>query len=72
MAEECLAVRGITRETLLDHILQAAENGLKVRSEWCLSVETIAAPGLCSWGNPPKQIRHSWPALPPGTRYEEV
>ena len=28
-AEECLAIRGITRETLLDHVLQAAENGWK-------------------------------------------
>ena len=72
VAEECLAVRGITRETLLDHILQAAENGLKVRSEWCLSVETIAALDFVVGENPPKQIRPLLAHLPPGTRYEEV
>ena len=71
-AEECLAVRGITRETLLDHVLQAAENGLKVRSEWCLSVETIAALDFVVGDNLPKQIRPLLAHLPPGTRYEEV
>lgn len=39
-SEECLAIRGITREVLLDHVFHAAENGLEVRLAWNLSAET--------------------------------
>ena len=71
-AEECLAIRGITREMLLDHVFQAAENGLEVRAAWCLSAETIAALDVVIGDNRPKQIRPLLAQLPPGTRYEEV
>ena len=71
-AEECLAIRGITRETLLDHVLQAAESGLEIRSSWCLSAEMITALDTVVGDSPPKQIRPLLAQLPPGTRYEEV
>ncbi len=71
-AEECLAIRGITRETLLDHVVQATENGLEVRAAWCLPAATIAALEAVIGGNRPKQIRPLLAQLPPGTRYEEV
>ncbi len=71
-AEECLAIRGITREALLDHACQAAENGLEVRAAWCLSAETLAAMEATIGDNRPKQIRPLLAQLPPGTRYEEV
>jgi uncharacterized protein YpbB len=71
-AEECQAIRGITREALLDHVCQAAENGLEVRSAWCLSAEMIAALDKVIGDNRPKQIRPLLAQLPPGTRYEEV
>ncbi|MGA2257671.1 MAG: RecQ family ATP-dependent DNA helicase [Thermoguttaceae bacterium] len=71
-ADECLAIRGITRETLMDHLLQAAESGLKIRSDWCLSAETIAALNVVVGDDPPKQMRPLLAQLPPGTRYEEV
>ena len=71
-AEECQAIRGITREALLDHVYQAAENGLEVRLDGCLSAETIAALENSVGDNPPKQIRPLLAQLPPGTRYEEV
>jgi ATP-dependent DNA helicase RecQ len=75
-ADECLAVRGITRETLLDHVLQAAENGLEVRCAWCLPVELIAALDAAvdtsAGDKQPQQIRPLLAGLPPGTRYEEV
>jgi len=71
-AEECQAIRGITREALLDHVYQAAENGLEVRLDWCLSAETIATLENSVGDNPPKQIRPLLAQLPPGTRYEEV
>ena len=70
--DECLAIRGITRETLLDHLLQAAEDGLDVRLAWCLPAETIAAMKKLIGGNRPKQLRPLLAQLPPGTRYEEV
>jgi hypothetical protein len=70
--EECLAIRGITREMLSDHVLQAAENGLEIRLAWCLSAETIAALDAVIGDNRPKQIRPLLAQLPPGTRYEEV
>jgi ATP-dependent DNA helicase RecQ len=71
-AEECLAIRAITRETLLDHVLQAAENGLEVRLDWCLSPEMIAALDEVIGDKRPQQIRPLLAQLPPGTRYEEV
>jgi len=71
-AEECLAIRGITRETLLDHLLQAVENGLEIRLDWCLSAKTITALKTVIGVNPPKQIRPLLAQLPPGTQYVEV
>jgi ATP-dependent DNA helicase RecQ len=71
-AEECLAIRGITRETLLDHVFQAAENGLKIRSAWYLSADTITTLDALVGDHPPTQIRPLLAQLPAGTRYEEV
>jgi ATP-dependent DNA helicase RecQ len=71
-ADECLAIRGITRETLLDHLSQAAENAMKIDLAWCLPTETVAALDVLVRGNVPKQIRPLLAQLPPGTRYEEV
>jgi hypothetical protein len=71
-AEECLAIRGITRETLLDQLFQAAENGWEVRAAWYLSADTIVALDALVGDQPPSQIRPLLAQLPPGTRYEEV
>jgi ATP-dependent DNA helicase RecQ len=71
-ADECLAIRGITREQLLDHVMQAAENGLEIRAAWCLSQATIAALDAAVGDKRPQQIRPLLAALPPGTQYEEV
>jgi ATP-dependent DNA helicase RecQ len=71
-AEECLAIRGIAREALLDHVCQAAENGHEIRLTWCLSAETIAALENVIGDNRPKQIRPLLTQLPPGTLYQEV
>ena len=64
-AEECLAIRGITRETLLDHVFQAAENGLEVRSAWCLPAETIAALDLWLGTIGRGRSARSWPNFRP-------
>ena len=71
-AEECQAIRGITREALLDHVLQAAENGLDIRPAWCLAPETIATLDALAADGLPSQLRPLLAQLPPGTRYEEV
>ena len=42
-AEECMAIRNISRRTLLEHAVQAAEEGRPVAPRWCLSEETLAA-----------------------------
>ena len=72
LADECLAIRGITRDVLLDHLLQAAENGLAVKPGWILAEETIAALDRLVGDERPDQIRPLLARLPAGTRYEEV
>ena len=71
-ANECLAIRDITRETLLDHVQQAAENGLAIKPGWILAKETIAALDRLVGDEQPDQIRPLLARLPAGTRYEEV
>jgi ATP-dependent DNA helicase RecQ len=42
-AEECLAIRGLDRKTLLEHATAAIDEGLPVDPGWYLSAETLAA-----------------------------
>jgi hypothetical protein len=56
----------------LDHVLQAAENGLEIRADWCLPANTIAALEAAIGEKPPPPIRTLLAGLPPSTRYEEV
>jgi len=71
-AAQCEAIRGLSRETILDHALRALEEGRPVQAEWCLPAELLAA--LRQNVNPedPPEIRAVLARLPPGTRYEEV
>jgi ATP-dependent DNA helicase RecQ len=71
-ADECLAIRGIKRDVLLDHVLQAAENGLASKPEWILPQESIAALDRLVDDELPDQLRPLLARLPSGTRYEEV
>ena len=72
IADECLAIRGITRDALLDHVLQAAENGLAIKPCWVLAAGTIAALDRLIGDERPDQIRPLLARLPVDTRYEEV
>jgi ATP-dependent DNA helicase RecQ len=70
--EQCVAIRGISRKTVLEHAVEALQSGWKVRPEWCLSPTLIAA-----LRNLPPAITQlpvdQWlPALPPRTLHEEV
>ena len=71
-AEECMAARQIDRESLLDHLLRAVEEGLPVKAEWCLGPTLLAALEKVVCDGEPERIRPLLPELPGGTRYEEV
>jgi ATP-dependent DNA helicase RecQ len=42
-SDECMAIRNIDRQTLLEHAVRAAEDGRPVALRWCLSEETLEA-----------------------------
>jgi hypothetical protein len=71
-AEEAAAIRRLDREVIVDHALQALEDGLPLRPEWCLTPELLAALKPLIGRTPPLSIRQLLPHLPAGTRYEEV
>lgn len=39
---ECAAIRRLRREEIVDHLLQAVEDGYRVRAAWCLAPELLA------------------------------
>ena len=69
---ECMAVRGLARETVLDHAMRAAESGWPVQPAWCLPPDRLAALESVVGQSNPRQIRPLLAQLPPGTLYEEV
>jgi ATP-dependent DNA helicase RecQ len=71
-AEECTAIRGISREIMLDHAARAVENGLVVRAEWLITPKTLDAMQSTIGPEPQPQIRSLLEQLPPGTTYEEI
>ncbi|MGD0901224.1 MAG: helix-turn-helix domain-containing protein, partial [Thermoguttaceae bacterium] len=69
---ECMAVRNLSREAVLDHAIRAAEDGLAVEAQWCLAPDRLAALGSLIGETRPTQIRPLLAQLPPGTLYGEV
>ena len=39
--DECAAIRGISRQTVLAHVLQALAGGLEIRPEWIISNDLL-------------------------------
>ena len=70
--EECMAIRALPREVVLDHALRAIDSGWRVEASWFLSPETIAAMSQAIGPETPERIRPLLAHLPAGTRYEEV
>ena len=70
--DECMAIRGLPREVVLDHALRALDAGCRVEASWFLSPETIAALSQAIGPETPERIRPLLAHLPAGTRYEEV
>ena len=71
-AEECAAIRGLDRESILDHALRAADDGWEVHAGWLLDPALLAAMQSVIGNGAPEQIRQFLPRLPGGTSYEEV
>jgi len=69
---ECMAIRGLEREVVLDHALRAADAGWTVDPGWFLSAESLQALAAVIGPETPERIRPLLSQLPAGTRYEEV
>lgn len=69
---ECMAIRSLDRELILDHALRAIDAGWPVDAGWFLSAEQVATFAQVIGPNPPARIRPLLEQLPRGTRYEDV
>lgn len=67
-----MAIRGLTREVVLDHALRAIEAGCRVEAEWFLSPESLKSFSEAIGPETPERIRPLLARLPADTRYEEV
>ena len=70
--DECVAIRGVARELILDHALRAIDSGWPVEARLFLSGEQIAAFETIIGPDDPTRIRPLLDRLPHGTRYEDV
>ncbi len=70
--DECMAIRGLEREVVLDHALRAIDSGSPVDAKWFLSSAHLQALASVIGEETPARIRPLLGRLPPGTRYEEV
>ncbi len=71
-ADDCVAIRGIVRDVVLDHALRAIDSGWAVEAQWLLDARLIAALAELVGDKQPERIRPLLAKLPNGTRYEEV
>jgi hypothetical protein len=71
-ADECEAIRGIGRDLIVAHLLRAAEQGLPVRPEWCLSETLLRELRSLVASGAPEPTASLLSQLPAGTRQEEV
>jgi ATP-dependent DNA helicase RecQ len=69
---DCMAIRSLDRELILDHALRAIDAGWPVDANWFLSAEQIATFAQVIGPNEPTRIRPLLEQLPRGTRYEDV
>jgi ATP-dependent DNA helicase RecQ len=71
-AEECQAIRRISEEILLDHLLRAARDGLKVDPRWILTLEQWQQLKALFGDSPAAEIQPLLSQLPEGLRYRDV
>ncbi|MFN0021248.1 MAG: RecQ family ATP-dependent DNA helicase [Pirellulaceae bacterium] len=71
-AEECQAIRRISEESLQDHLLRAARDGLKVDPRWILSPQQWQQLTALFGNAPAAEIQPLLSQLPEGLRYRDV
>lgn len=71
-AEECQAIRRISEESLFDHLLRAARDGLKVDPRWILLPEQWQQLTKLFGDAPATEIQPLLSQLPEGLRYRDV
>ena len=71
-SDECAAARGISPQVVVDHALQAIENGHAVQAQWFFRGEKLARLQEVVGTADPKDLSLLLPMLPKGTRLEEV
>ncbi|MCR4415778.1 MAG: RecQ family zinc-binding domain-containing protein, partial [Thermoguttaceae bacterium] len=71
-ADECAAIRALTRETVLDHALEALEEGRAVPVDQCLSKDLRTALAQLVRGAAPQDVPSLLAMLPAGTTHQEV
>ena len=69
---ECAAIRGLTSETVLDHAVRAANQGLDVNAGWFLDGPTILEIERVVGNSPAERIRPLLGKLPATVGYEQV
>lgn len=69
---ECMAIRSLEREVVLDHALRAIDSGWAVEARWFLSPEELATLEQVVGSGEPQRIRPLLTQLPAGLRYEDV
>jgi ATP-dependent DNA helicase RecQ len=71
-AEECQAIRKISEESLFDHLLRAARDGLKVDPRWILSPQQWQQLTALFGDATAAEIQPLLSQLPEGLRYRDV
>jgi ATP-dependent DNA helicase RecQ len=70
--QDCAAIRRLDEEVILDHAIQAVENGWPLRPEWCVAPKLIESLDRLVSHEASPMIRPLLAELPPGTRYQAV
>ena len=69
---QCEQIRRLERAQVLDHVLQAHEHDLPIRSDWFLSPAQMASLARVIGNEPVRAIRPLLRQLPPDIGYEQV
>jgi ATP-dependent DNA helicase RecQ len=69
---ECLTIRGLTPDVVLDHARRAADAGYPVQVTWFLPPEVVAVIASLVGPEPPRSVRALRSQLPPGVSYADV
>lgn len=69
---ECQAIRGISREEVVDHALRAIQECRPVEPAWFFSQHELERLAAVVGPGTPQKLRALLPQLPPGMRYEEL